>query len=117
MKTMTTFEDVFNELYSIFYQKTVQIIIRKNGMQLTSIITRVDQIKIKPAANCSDKTDHKTGMIIIQCKNKNNYVPVVSIPFKLGFNTMNAFFNNKRALVRSFDVEFCFWKLEDNKTA
>ncbi len=119
MQKLTTFEDIFNKLIDDYLKDTVKIENKKNGLIITSLITNIDKIYIKPLPDNKEKKwtkdNKKTGSIVIASKNNNKYHTIVNIPFLLGLNTMNAIFMKEGANIKTFAMEFSIKKLSSNQ--
>lgn len=113
MRKITTFEDVFNRLIKSFQGKMIEIKTKQSGINISHFSTHIDNIVIKPTAKKTDNksTNKKTGVISLQKKKGNHYTTVLNIPFILGFNTMQAYFTDNGALIKTLDLEFKIKKL------
>ncbi|ACL70946.1 hypothetical protein [Halothermothrix orenii] len=107
MKRLTTFEDIFNKLIKEYKGKRVEIQTSQNGVPIASLTTRIEDIVIKPVNRKKIKKwnsdGRKIGLMVIQEKNKQNRI---SIPFKLGYNTMEAIFLKNGVTIKSLDMKF-----------
>ena len=111
MKKLSTFEDIFNKLLQDYQGRTVEVETRQNGVRLSSFITTIDEIKIKALdkKNCKKwSVDNKhIGLLLIEEGFKNSKF---SIPFILGFNTMQAIFLENGATISSLNLEYIIKK-------
>ncbi len=115
MIELTTFEDIFNKLINDYLGTTVEIRNKNKGLNITTLITAIDRIYIKPLKNSTNnywrKNNKKTGVIVIAQKNDDQYQAFVNIPFLLGINTMQAVFFKSGVIIKTFDMEFSIKKL------
>jgi len=119
MIELTTFEDIFNKLISDYLGTTVEIKNKNKGLSITTLITTIDRIYIKPLENNTNKkwrkNNKKTGVIVIDRKINAQYQTIANIPFLLGINTMKAVFFKSGVIIKTFDIEFTIKKLVANQ--
>lgn len=110
MKTLTTFEDIFNRLIKEYGGKKVLITTGQQGLNLANFQASIDKIIIKPLNKKQSQkwtnSKQKVGLIILQEKRNNNYTSVLKIPFILGFYTMKAVFSKKGVTIKTMDLDF-----------
>ncbi len=116
MKQLSNFEEIFNKLYEDYQGKSVNVITKQDGVNITSFHTCINNIDIKPLNKKKSKKwnqqGKKVGLIVIQEKySKNNF----NIPFLLGFNTMSATFLKSGVIINTLNMEFIIKKNQKGK--
>ncbi len=109
-----TFDEVFDQLYYSFKGKWIQIQIKKEGLILSDFTVCVTDLEIRPL---EDRTllkkmglsrKDKLGSMVIKGTNTpgGKVIDCLNIPFKLGFDTVNARFTKANVSIGTCGFEF-----------
>lgn len=114
-----TFDEIFDQLYSLYNGEWLHVEVKKDGFTLSNFHTYVRDIKICPLEDRELKRrlgmgrSDKLGSIIILGSHTVQGKPTdtLQIPFKLGFDTMTAHFTREQAEIETCGFEFSLRKL------
>lgn len=117
--SIKTFDDIFDQLHSLYKNEWVQIQVKKDGLTVSNFSTHVKDLKICPLEDRTfrrqlglNRSD-KLGSIVLlgghtlNCK----ATETLHIPFKLGFDTMIAHINRGHAEIETCGFTFVLRKL------
>ncbi|AZR74625.1 hypothetical protein BBF96_15330 [Anoxybacter fermentans] len=119
MKITKTFDEIFDQLHHLYKGKWIQIQVKKDGLILSNFSVQVKDLQIRPLEDkglCRRlglKRKEKLGSIVIKGSHTENgqVVDCLNIPFKLGFDTMDAHFLRKNVSIETCGFEFILRKL------
>lgn len=116
MNNPKTFEEVFERLYQLYQGRWIQVQIKKAGLSLSKFHILVHKLQIRPLENQQLRKNlglnrrEKLGSIVIFGSNVagGKDLACLNIPFKLGFNTVDARFTKNQVTIKTCDFEFSF---------
>ncbi len=119
MTITKTFDEIFDHLYNLYQGEWIQIQVKKDGLLISKFNAHVKDLKIRPLNNkhlqqsLGIKGKDKIGSMVIRGSHtlKGNIEDCLNIPFKLGYNTMDAHFVTQNASIETCGFEFVFRKL------
>lgn len=119
MSMAKTFDDIFDQLHSLYKGEWVQVQVKKDGLTVSNFSTYVSDLKICPLDERSFRRhlglnrSEKLGSIVVF----GSHTPggktgeTLQIPFKLGFNTMIAHITRGCAEIETCGFDFALRKL------
>lgn len=113
MKKLSTFEDIFNKLYREYKDKDVEVKTMHNELIIANFVTTINDITIIPIEKNINRDPQQNHMGLIKIENisHNNF----SIPFVLGFNTMEALFFKNGVTIKSNNIKFIIKKINTQR--
>ena len=119
MNKLKTFDEVFEQLYHLYQERWVQVQTKRAGLILSNFQMLIKKLQIRPVnnqklkKNLSLNPQEKFGLIVIL----GSTIPggkvraCLNIPFKLGFDTVDARLTNNHASIQTCGFEFNISKL------
>lgn len=119
MAITKTFDEIFEQLYHLYKEKWIQIEVKKANLVISNFRVYVKDLQIHPLDDkkflkqMGLKKREKLGSMVIigSSSHKGKVFNCLNIPFKLGFNTMDAHFVKNNVSIESCGFKFTFHKL------
>ncbi|MCK4260894.1 MAG: hypothetical protein KAX49_18090 [Halanaerobiales bacterium] len=119
MNIAKTFDEIFEQLHHLFQGEWIEIEVKKDGLLISKFNAHVKDLKIRPLHNKSLSRNlgiegkNKIGIMVIIGSHTHNgkVTDCLNIPFKLGFDTMDAHFIHQNVLIETLGYEFTLHKL------
>lgn len=114
MRRSKTFDEVFDQLYDLYKGKWIQVQVKKEGLLLSDFAIHVEDLEIRPLENqrllkkMGLSRKDKLGAMVFKGNHKpgEKAVESLNIPFKLGFDTVDAYFIKNNVAITSCGFEF-----------
>lgn len=117
LQKLTTFENIFNQLIVNFKEKKIMSQLQQKGINFSNFTLKADKIEIKPLSDDNlvsywqNRFSHKysnakIGQIIVSENSATAVNKNITIPFILGFNTMEAYFQKTSVLISSLGFNY-----------
>lgn len=124
MNNLETFDEVFEQLYHLYQGRWIQVQTKRAGLTLSDFPMLVQKLQIRPLNSqqlrkkLSLNPQEKFGLIVIQGSTipGGKITTCLNIPFKLGFNTVDARVTSNFVLIKTCGFEFSLSKLTAKKT-
>lgn len=123
MKTTRTFDEIFEQLHHLYKNKWIEVQVKKDGLLLSHFSIHVKAVEIRPLDDqklrrrLGLKGKDQLGTIVIYGSHtfKGVAQESLNIPFKLGFDTMDAHFVQSNVSIESCGLEFLIRKLSSRE--
>lgn len=125
MKITKTFDEIFDQLHHLYKNKWIEVQVKKDGLLLSHFSVHVKGIEIRPLEDqklrrrLGLKSKDKLGAIVIlgSHSQQGTAQESLNIPFKLGFDTMDAHFMQSNVSIESCELEFVLRKLSSSEVS
>lgn len=123
MNITKTFDDIFDQLHHLYKSHWIEVQVKKDGLLLSHFSIHVKDIEIRPLDDqklrrrFDVKGKNRLGTIVILGSHTLKGVAheSLNIPFKLGFDTMDAHFVKSNVSIESCGLEFLIRKLSSRE--